>query len=164
MRSHWFPTAASIGAAAIFLRTANASPPVDSVGARESLALLLASEIAAMRTLLALALLSCFAGVLLVYAFPVPRRDALLFIDMALMIGTAVVSAYVTIRLERHALVSRILCDQEEGIQLSLSLIRALAFPFVIIALSLLIAEVPGVREWSGSYLGSLLKLVGGGR
>lgn len=163
-QDRFFPCAREIKRATGHLAATFSTLLEDSQPPRAALYLLLVSEVSAIRTLLALAMLSCFAGVLLVYSFPVPRRDALLFVDLALMILTAMISAYATIRLERHALVSRILCDKNEGIQLSLSLIRTLAFPFVLIALSLLIAEVPGVREWSGSYLGSLLKLIGGGR
>ena len=105
--------------------------------------------------------LSCLASVLLVYYYPVPGRDGFLTLNMALMIVGAVLFAAFTIRLERNAIVSRLLCDRDESIKWSFGMINAIALPFVLIAIATMVSEVPGVREITSDFVLPALRLLG---
>ena len=122
---------------------------------------LIAREIWSLRCLALLALLSCLAGVVLVYYYPVPGRDGFLTLNMVLMVITALLFAVMTIRLERNEIASRLICDRDKNVRFSFGMLNIIALPFVLIALAITVSEVPGVREATGSWISPLLNLLG---
>jgi flagellar biosynthesis protein FliR len=80
---------------------------------------------------------------------------------MLIMVITAILFAISTIRMERHAIVSPLLSDRDKAITWSFSIVNTMAMPFVFIALTVMISEVPGVREMAGDWFVPLLRLIG---
>jgi hypothetical protein len=120
-----------------------------------------AREVWAIRWLLFLCMFSCLSGVMLIYYFPVPGRDGLLTLNMSVMVIAAVFFAYCCLRLERNAIASRLLSDRDERISWSFGMLNALTIPFVLVALTVLVSEVPGMREVTSDYVLPLLQLFG---
>ncbi|MBO9662898.1 hypothetical protein [Dokdonella sp.] len=136
-------------------------PDIDTFDNRASLARLFSRWIWNIRSLALLIFLNCFGIVLLIYSYPVPSRDLLLLITMGIMVATSLFCVMAAIYFERDSILSRILCDRAGGIQWSWTFVITLVLPFLLLAIMILIAEVPGVREWTGSYLAPVLKLLG---
>ena len=113
---------------------------------RYTLREMIARKIWCMRWLLILSLLSCLSSVMLVYYYPIPGRDGFLTLNLSLMMTGAILFAVFTVRLERSAIASRLMCDRDEAIKWSFGMINAIALPFILIAIAATVSEVPGVR------------------
>jgi hypothetical protein len=161
-RPNWFPMLLTIEEQEMVeLRKANANGNRESDGVRHKVREMISRQIWCIRWSLILGLLSCLASVMLVYYYPVPGRDGFLTMNMALMMVGAVLFAVFTLRLERNAVASRLLCDRGESIKWSFGMINAIALPFILIAIAATISEVPGVREITSDFLIPVLSLLG---
>jgi hypothetical protein len=143
----------------LWMAKAEMTPEPD--GVRCKVREMIARQIWCVRWSLILGLLSCLASVMLVYYYPVPGRDGFLTMNMALMTVGAILFAVFTLRLERNAIASRLLCDRGESFKWSFGMINVIALPFILIAIAATISEVPGVREITGNFLVPVLRLLG---
>jgi hypothetical protein len=161
-RPKWQPMVFSIEEQEIeelWMANAERIPEPDAV--RYKIREMIARQIWCVRWSLILGLLSCLASVMLVYYYPVPGRDGFLTMNMALMTIGAILFAVFTLRLERNAIASRLLCDRGESFIWSFGIINVIALPFILIAIAATISEVPGVREMTSNFLVPVLRLLG---
>jgi hypothetical protein len=113
---------------------------------------LLATEISVYRWSVAGAVLCTLASVGAVYLFPI-EADRLLLLNLAILAALGVAAGYVATAFERDELLSNILCNRQPRRRFSAPLFAFIAAPFVVFALAVAIANVPGVVDWGGGLL-----------
>jgi len=120
---------------------------------------LLATEISLYQWSLAGAVLCTLASVGCVYLFPI-EADQLLLLNLLILAALGVATGYVASAFERDELLCNVLCNRGSGRQFSVPLFACIAIPFLVFALAIAIANVPGVVDWGGGLL-QLLKTLG---
>jgi len=120
---------------------------------------LLATEISLYQWSLAGAVLCTLASVGCVYLFPI-EADQLLLLNLLILAVLGVATGYVASAFERDELLCNVLCNRGSGRQFSVPLFACIAIPFLVFALAIAIANVPGVVDWGGGLL-QLLKTLG---
>jgi hypothetical protein len=120
---------------------------------------LLATEMSLYRWSVAGAILCTLASVGAVYLFPI-EADRLLLLNLLILAGLGVTAGYIANAFERNELLCYVLCNRAPGRHFSAPMFACIAVPFLILALAIGIADVPGVVDWGGGLL-ELLKRLG---
>ncbi len=126
---------------------------------RLALFALLASEVSIFRWLVLATLGSTLAGVTMIYLFPI-EADILVCLNLLLLVATGLLSGFMAAAFERDGVLSNILCNRPKKAAWSSSLFGFIVVPFVVLAIAILVAEIPGVIDWGGGVL-SLLAVLG---
>ncbi|MBD8527868.1 hypothetical protein [Pseudomarimonas arenosa] len=133
----------------------------DGVRSRAVISAVLADMVQGLRHGLYLGFGQALLLVALGYAYPVTSRDSILLFTLAMLVMGSLLSAYALLRLERSRVVSRLLCDTDEHLQLSWPLIMALLTPAFAFLAAIMVLEVPGVLAWGAGLLGPLTAILG---
>jgi hypothetical protein len=120
---------------------------------------LLATEISLYQWSIAGAVLCTLASVGCVYLFPI-EADQLVLLNLLILAALGVATGYVASAFERNELLCNLICNRAPGRQFSVPLFACIAIPFLVFALAIAIANVPGVVDWGGGLL-QLLKTLG---
>ena len=120
---------------------------------------LLATELSVYQWSLAGAVLCTLASVGCVYLFPI-EADQLLLLNLLILVALGVATGYVASAFERDELLCNVLCNRKAGRRFSVPLFACIAIPFLVFAIAIAIANVPGVVDWGGGLL-QLLKTLG---
>ena len=113
---------------------------------------LLATEMSLYRWSVAGAVLCTLASVGAVYLFPI-EADRLLLLNLLMLAALGVTAGYIANAFERNKLLCYVLCNRPPGRQFSAPMFACIAVPFLIFALAIAIANVPGVVDWGGGLL-----------
>jgi len=105
------------------------------------------------------AVLCTLASVGCVYLFPI-EADRLLLLNLLILAALGVASGYIATAFERDKLLCNVLCNRKPGRKFSAALFACIAVPFLVFALAIAIANIPGVVDWGGGLL-ELLKALG---
>lgn len=97
--------------------------------------------------------LAYFGIILLAWLYPVPGRGVPLLIGLVVAVLGTVLLIVNAIALERGALLSRLFCGTDKGLQISSHLLTIVTGPVLLLLLSILAADQPGVLEWSGGIV-----------
>ncbi len=135
------------------------SGAIDDNRHRLALFALLASEVSIFRWLVLATLGSTLASVTMIYLFPI-EADILVCLNLLLLVATGVLSGFMAAAFERDGVLSNILCNRPKKAAWSSSLFGFIVVPFVVLAIAILVAEIPGVIDWGGGVL-SLLAVLG---
>lgn len=104
--------------------------------------------------LAAFAIVLAYLGIiLLAWLYPVPGRGVPLLIGLVVAVLGTVLLIVNAIALERGALLSRLFCGTDKGLQISSHLLTIVTGPVLLLLLSILAADQPGVLEWSGGLV-----------
>lgn len=126
---------------------------------RLALFALLASEVSIFRWLVLATLGSTLASVTMIYLFPI-EADILVCLNLLLLVATGVLSGFMAAAFERDGVLSNILCNRPKKAAWSSSLFGFIVVPFVVLAIAILVAEIPGVIDWGGGVM-NLLAVLG---
>jgi hypothetical protein len=126
---------------------------------RLALFALLVSEVSIFRWLVLATLGSTLASVTMIYLFPI-EADILVCLNLLLLVATGVLSGFMAAAFERDGVLSNILCNRPKKAAWSSSLFGFVVVPFIVLAIAILVAEIPGVIDWGGGVL-SLLAVLG---
>jgi hypothetical protein len=125
---------------------------------RAAVFLLLATEVALYRWVLACAVVCALASVAIVYLFPV-ESDPLLMLNLILLVVAGVYAGYIATAYEGSSVMSNVLCDRPKKAKLSIVLFAFAAVPFGALVVAIAIAQMPGVVDWSGGLIELLERL-----
>jgi hypothetical protein len=125
---------------------------------RAAVFLLLATEVALYRWLLACAVLCALASVAIVYLFPV-ESDPLLMLNLILLVVAGLSAGYMATTFEGDGVMSNVLCNRPKQPKLSIVLFAFAAVPFAALAVAIAVARLPGVVDWSGGLIELLERL-----
>jgi hypothetical protein len=125
---------------------------------RGAVFLLLATEVALYRWLLACAVLCALASVAVVYLFPI-ESDPLLMLNLILLVVAGVSAGYMATAYEENGVMSNVLCDRPKKTKLSMVLFAFAAVPFAALAVAIAVAQLPGVVDWGGGLIELLERL-----
>jgi hypothetical protein len=131
----------------------------DSNDQRVAVFTLLATEMSLYQWSVAGAVLCTLASVGAAYLFPI-EADRLLLLNLLILAALGVTAGYIANAFERNELLCYVLCNRAPGRHFSAPMFACVAVPFLILALAIGIANVPGVVDWGGGLL-ELLKKVG---
>lgn len=120
---------------------------------------LLATEMSLYQWSVAGAVLCTLASVGAAYLFPI-EADRLLLLNLLILAALGVTAGYIANAFERNELLCYVLCNRPPGRHFSAPMFVCIAVPFLILALAIGIANVPGVVDWGGGFL-QLLKNLG---
>ena len=120
---------------------------------------LLATEISLYQWSVVGAVLCTLASVGAAYLFPI-EADRLLLLNLLILAALGVTSGYIATAFERNELLCYLLCNRRPGRHFSAPMFACITVPFLILALAIGIANVPGVVDWGGGLL-ELLKTLG---
>jgi hypothetical protein len=120
---------------------------------------LLATEISLYQWSVAGAVLCTLASVGAAYLFPI-EADRLLLLNLLILAALGVAAGYIATAFERNELLCHVLCNRGPGRHFSAPMFACITVPFLILALAIGIANVPGVVDWGGGLL-ELLKTLG---
>ena len=120
---------------------------------------LLATEISLYQWSVAGAVLCTLASVGAAYLFPI-EADRLLLLNLLILAALGVTAGYIATAFERNELLCYLLCNRGPGRHFSAPMFACITVPFLILALAIGIANVPGVVDWGGGLL-ELLKTLG---
>jgi hypothetical protein len=120
---------------------------------------LLATEISLYQWSVVGAVLCTLASVGAAYLFPI-EADRLLLLNLLILAALGVTAGYIATAFERNELLCHVLCNREPGHHFSAPMFACITVPFLILALAIGIANVPGVVDWGGGLL-ELLKTLG---
>jgi hypothetical protein len=126
---------------------------------RLALFLLLASEMSIFRWLVLATLVSTLASVLMIYLFPI-EADILVGINLLILVAIGLMSGFMAATFEGDGVLSNILCNRPKKAAWSNSLFGFIAAPFSVLAVAILIVELPGVIDWGGELI-SLVTALG---
>lgn len=130
---------------------------------RVALYLLFASEVSQIRWATFSSAICSLTVAAFAYFYPVSGADVFVLFNLVLLALTGLFAGNSATELERDEVMSNILCNRSSKLEVSSSLFRYVAFPFVVLAVMLAIVNVPGVLSWGDGLLKALLHLVGGG-
>ncbi|MDC8013590.1 hypothetical protein [Tahibacter soli] len=105
-------------------------------------------------------LVSCVGILMLSLLYPVPYRGVPMTLGLVVAVLATIHYVGNTIAFERSSLLSRLFCGTDKGLQLSTQFMAVVLSPVVLLILSIIAADQPGVLEWSGG----LAKILTGGR
>jgi hypothetical protein len=132
----------------------------DSLAMRMALRRLLWPSLRALNTIAIAIVLLCTGVLMMSLLYPVPHRGLPMTLGLVVaVLGTVHVIAC-AIAFERNSLLSRLFCGTDKGLQLSTQFMAVVLSPVVLLILSIIAADQPGVLEWSGG----LAKILTGGR
>jgi hypothetical protein len=120
---------------------------------------LLATEMSLYQWSIAGAVLCTLASVGAVYLFPI-EADRLLLLNLVMLVVLGVGAGYMATAFERSELLCTVLCNRHHGRKFSAPLFACICIPFLVFAVAVAIANVPGVVDWGGGFL-QLLKTLG---
>ena len=120
---------------------------------------LLATEISLYQWSVVGAVLCTLASVGAAYLFPI-EADRLLLLNLLILAALGVTAGYIATSFERSELLCYVLCNRGPGRHFSAPMFVCITVPFLILALAIGIANVPGVVDWGGGLL-QLLKTLG---
>jgi hypothetical protein len=119
---------------------------------------LLASEIFLyQRSVLGVAICS-FASASIVYFYPVSDAEILLMTNLGVLLIMGIYSGYTTVRFESDVVLSNVLCNRPSKPDFSIALFGYVAFPFIVLAIVIAITDIPGVMDWGGGLLNTLIR------
>ncbi len=95
------------------------------------------------------------------YAWPISARDGLLLVALGYLLLGAFGFCYALIWCERNEALSRLLSNTSGRTDISWTFISAFLTPFVILALAIVVLEMPGVMQWGGGLIRPILEHVG---
>ncbi len=130
---------------------------------RIALYVLFASEVSQIRWATFSSAICSLTVAAFAYFYPVSGADAFVLFNLVLLALTGLFAGNSATELERDEVMSNILCNRSSKLEVSSSLFRYIAFPFVVLAVMLAIVNVPGVLSWGDGLFKALLHLVGGG-
>ena len=87
-------------------------------------------------------------------------HDRLLLLNLLILAAIGVTAGYIATAFERNELLCHVLCNRGPGRHFSAPMFACITVPFLILALAVGIANVPGVVDWGGGLL-ELLKTLG---
>ena len=119
---------------------------------------LLATEMSLYQWSVVGAVLCTLASVGAAYLFPI-EADRLLLLNLLILAVLGVAAGYIANAFERNELLCYVLCNRAPGRRFSAAMFACIAVPFLILALAIGIANVPGVVDWGGGLLELLKKL-----
>jgi hypothetical protein len=125
---------------------------------RLALFLLLASEMSVFRWLVLATLVSSLASILMIYLYPI-EADILVGFDLLILIAIGLLSGFMAATFEGNGVLSNILCNRPKKAAWSNSLFSFIAAPFAVLAIAILIVEMPGVIDWGGGILSLIASL-----
>jgi hypothetical protein len=96
----------------------------------------------------------------IVYLFPVSHATPLIAINMLLLLGGGVYSAYCTVQFEGDLTLSSLLCNRKRERQWTWTLFASIVAPFVVLAIIVGVIQIPGVADAGGSVLDKLFGLI----
>src|SRR5262249_50735793 len=105
------------------------------------------------------AVVCTLASVGAVYLFPI-EADRLLLLNLVILAAVGVAAGYMATAFQRNELLCIILCNRHHGRRFSAPLFACITIPFLVFAVAVAIANVPGVVDWGGGML-QLLKSLG---
>ncbi len=132
------------------------------VKTRIALYLLFASEVSQIRWATSSSAICSLTVAAFAYFYPVSGADVFVLFNLVLLALTGLFAGNSATELERDEVMSNILCNRSSKLEVSSSLFRYIAFPFVVLAVMLAIVNVPGVLSWGDGLFKALLHLVGG--
>jgi len=119
---------------------------------------LLATEMSLYRWSVAGAVLCTLASVGAAYLFPI-EADRLLLLNLLILAALGATAGYIANAFERNELLCYVLCNRAPGRHFSAPMFACIAVPFLILAVAIGIANVPGVVDWGGGILELMKKL-----
>lgn len=125
----------------------------DTLLARMSLRAFLLPGLRVQCLLAAASLLPCFAVLSIAWLYPVPGRLLSLATSLVLFTLATTRLSGAAVAFERNGLLSRLFCGTEAGLQVSTQFIVAFAGPLVLLLLSLVATDQPGVLEIGGGII-----------
>jgi hypothetical protein len=131
----------------------------DDFNHRVAVFTLFATEISLYQWSVVGAVLCMLASVGAAYLFPI-EADRLLLLNLLILAALGVAAGYIATVFERNELLCYVLCNRAPGRHFSAPMFVCIAIPFLILALAIGIASVPGVGDWGGGLL-NLLKTLG---
>jgi hypothetical protein len=105
------------------------------------------------------AVVCTLASVGAVYLFPI-EADRLLLLNLLMLIALGIAAGYMATSFQRNELLCTVLCNRLKGRRFSAPLFACICIPFLVFAVAVAIANVPGVVDWGGGLL-QLLKTLG---
>jgi hypothetical protein len=130
----------------------------DNNNQRVAVFTLLATEMSLYQWSVAGAVLCTLASVGAAYLFPI-EADRLLLLNLLILAALGVTAGYIANAFERNELLCYVLCNRAPGRHFSAPMFACIAVPFLILALAIGIANVPGVVDWGGGLLELMKKL-----
>lgn len=125
----------------------------DSLGLRMALRSLLRPVLRAICGLATVSLACCLTIILMTLLAPLPGRSLPLLCGFALIVTASALLSSQAIQFERNSLLSRLFCSTDGGLQVSVQFLAALLAPLVLVVLSLIVTDQPGVMDTAGGLL-----------
>jgi len=121
---------------------------------------LFADEMFSYRLTIAGLIVCTLASSLIVYLFPVSHATPLIAINMFLLLGGGVYSAYCAVQFEGDLILSSLLCNRKRERQWTWTLFASIVAPFVVLAIIVGVVQIPGVADAGGSVLDKVFGLI----
>jgi hypothetical protein len=119
----------------------------------------LATEMSVYQWSIAGAFVCTLASVGTVYLFPI-EADRLLLLNLVILAALGVAAGYMATAFQRNELLCIVLCNRPSGRRFSVPLFACITIPFLVFAVAIAIADIPGVVDWGGGLL-ELLRTLG---
>jgi hypothetical protein len=119
---------------------------------RAAVFLLLATEVSLTRWLLACAVLSALASVVVAYLFPI-ESDMLLVLNLILLVVVGIYAGCLATAYESNSVMNNVLCDRPKKTKFSIVLFAFAAVPFAALAVAFAVTRLPGVVDWGGGLI-----------
>lgn len=104
--------------------------------------------------------LCALATTAIAYFYPITNANNLVLINLAILLATGVYSGYTTVRFESDTVLSNLLCNRHRKPDFSFGLLSYVAFPFIVLAIVIAITDIPGVLDWGGGLMKTLINAI----
>jgi hypothetical protein len=101
--------------------------------------------------------LCALATTAIAYFYPITDANNLVLINLAILLSTGIYSGYTTVRFEADTVLSNLLCNRHRKPDFSFGLLSYVAFPFIVLAIVIAITDIPGVLDWGGGLMKTLI-------
>lgn len=133
----------------------------DNLTNRMALRRILSREISQLRWLCMHTIFLAAFGVFSAVAFPIGALNTILSINVFYVCVVAIAVAWITIDLDRNALLAMLFNGTPGKIDWRTSFVTYLVVPIIIVTLAIWAANVPGVRQWSEHAARSIFSTIG---
>lgn len=125
----------------------------DSIPLRNAMRALLERGLKAIGLLALATFVACGATLVSAWLYPIPGRGQLLLASLVLMVSASNMLVSNAIAFERSAILSRLFCGTDSGLQVSGKFITALLGPIALLIVGIIAADQPGIMDAAGGLL-----------